>query len=379
MKIAYLPIEPYPERYTEMLCSWVEKRWSKYPEVDLHVVRGEQLAAGIHTGRVLDAHGRAYWSGKQTSALVKLLCEQEFCEQDVIFFEDMFTPGYEAVPYILAQLDARQRPRIYARNYAQSVDPDDFTFAMRAWMRHYEQMVHKTAAGVVCASTVHRDMMHAAILDCCPISIVGLPHDLDDVQSRCPVAVPALDDRELKVVYASRLDAEKNPHFMLDVAEALHRQRSDAEFVICTGAQSVRSNDPTVAPRVAALCDEGVVRVALGSTKASYYAELATARVQLNTARQDFVSFTAIEASTFGTQTLAPAFRSFPEAMRNRAANLFVPWSLPEALSKLVGLLTLQEDASDVGWLARTQHSTLDRLMRLFAGIENETPWCDLL
>ena len=43
----------------------------------------------------------------------------------------------------------------------------------------------------------------------------------------------------------------------------------------------------------------GRVRVVTKATKLDYYTELANSRVQLNTARQDFISYTAIEASTF--------------------------------------------------------------------------------
>jgi hypothetical protein len=93
---------------------------------------------------------------------------------------------------------------------------------------------------------------------------------------------------------------------------------------------------------------------------------LAASRVQINTARQDWVSYTAIEASAFGTPTLAPCFRSFPEALRSRPQVLYVPWSLDDACAKLCHLLFNSESAAeDVGVLAAYHDGTLDRIAQL--------------
>lgn len=368
MKIYYMPLEPYQERYTELLTNWTVERWMDRPGVDLVTVHGQKLGEGINVGSVLDAYGRCYWSMTQIGYLVKELRDRPPRSNDVIYFDDMFTPGYEALPYILDQLPVVNRPRIFARNHAQSVDPDDFVFPMRRWMRHFEKLVYQTATGIICASTVHKEMMESAMLDDCPIHVLGLPFDALDVRSRGPAELASFEDRPRQVIYASRFDREKQPHFFMDVVEEARARKLDVSFVVCTGATEMRSNDRSALTRLEALRVAGMVQVQTNLTKNAYYALLANSRVQLNTARQDFISYTAIEASTFKTPTLAPAFRSFPEALRSRADQLYVPWSVEEATDKLSNLL---EKGSQYGadYLSFDQNGTLDRILELFQGV----------
>jgi glycosyltransferase involved in cell wall biosynthesis len=358
VRVIYMPLEPYPERYTELLTAWTTSRFSADPEIKLETVVGTPIGStGIQTGQVLDAHGRSHWSLTQMAALIARLRVEPATKRTVVYFDDMFTPGYEALPYLLDQLPKEQRPKIVARNHAQSVDPDDFVFKMRHWMRHYEEIVYRTASSIVCASTVHKELMEVANLPG-DVRVLGLPYDRDDVRAR----VPQLPEKRQQVIYSSRFDAEKQPHFFLDVVRAVHIQRPDIGFVVCTGGEQVRSNDPSAVERLYG----SAVRIVTRATKAAYYGELAASRVQLNTARQDFISYTAIEASTFGVPTLAPAFRSFPETLRNRAQTLYVPWSVEEAADKLIKLVDGGDDPTETAVLADEQHGCLDRIAALF-------------
>ena len=55
-----------------------------------------------------------------------------------------FNPVLKSLPYILDQVDADQRPKIYVRCLAQAIDPDDFVhvWGMAGWMSTYEKMVN---------------------------------------------------------------------------------------------------------------------------------------------------------------------------------------------------------------------------------------------
>lgn len=363
MKVLYLPLEPYRERYTELLTNWTEKRL-RDRGVEFKTIYGQRFGEGINVGQVLDAHGRSYWSTTQVAALVREM--QGDLSDTVIYLDDLFTPGYDALPYIIRQMSESKRPRIYARNHAQSVDPDDFTFPMRDWMRPYEEMVYATASGIICASTIHKEMMEIARLPTHHVHVLGLPYDEEDVRSRVEGALQPHAERPMRVVYASRLDREKQPWFLLDVVDAVHKTMPGVEFVVCTGSANPRSNDPDSLVRLRRYAEEGRIQIAAGLTKAEYYKVVATSRVQLNTARQDFISYTAIEASTFRTPTLAPAFRSFPECLRNRASQLYAPWSVEEAAEKLKRLLVDGDDDAEVGVLSSDQHASLDRIISLF-------------
>ncbi len=365
--IYYMPLEPYPERYTELLTNWTISRFTAR-RIPVKVVLGERLPdEGIRVGQVLDAAGRSHFALTQVAHLVKALSSMS--SADTIYFDDMFTPGFEALPYILAQLPAERRPRIFARNHAQSVDPDDFTFPMRDWMRHFEQLVYRTSSGIICASTVHKELMEVAMLDACPIHVLGLPYDENDVR-RIAGPAPEWHTRPKQIVYSSRLDREKQPHFFMDIVDRLAPK--GFEFHVCTGSKEPRSNDPSAVARLLALEAKKLVTIHRATTKARYYDVVKNSRVQLNTARQDFVSYTAIEASSLGTFTLAPGFRSFPETFENNADFLYVPWSLREACEKLELLVTLGPHLPAgttheelVGKLSAHQHAALDRIIDL--------------
>lgn len=375
-RVFYLPLEAYRERYTESLTGWTVSRFSAEPSVSLIVIEGKVLpgSGSIKTGSVLDAHGRSYWGTTQIAELVRVLHQTDTTCEDAIYLDDMFTPGYEAIPYILSQMPAYRTPRIFARNHAQSVDPDDFTFKMRAWMRPYEEMVYASAHTIFCASSVHREAMEIARLDGlrANIRVVGLPYDHFAVRNTHKQPLLPLAIRPLQVIYSSRFDAEKQPHFFMDIVEASDPQ---IDFVLCTGGESVRSSDHRALSRLTELEKSGRISVYRKCTKSEYYAHLASSRAQLNTARQDFISYTAIEASTFGTPTLAPAFRAFPEALRNNARYLFVPWSLQDAVFKLAELVHTPREADADSWLARSQHSTLDRIIREICRAPASAPW----
>jgi hypothetical protein len=110
-------------------------------------VPGETLdnSGAISVGQVLDAHGRSYFAMSQMMNLVKMMRNGEVTSDDVIYFEDMFSPGIESLPYIMDQVPVNLQPQIYVRCLAQAIDPDDFVhvWGMAGWMSTYERMVNQ--------------------------------------------------------------------------------------------------------------------------------------------------------------------------------------------------------------------------------------------
>ena len=120
-------LESYEARYTLQLQDWNERVFNKR-DIDYEVITGQELdnSKAIVTGSVLDAHGRSYYSLSQTMNLVQKMKNGEITSDDVIFYEDMFTPGLECLPYIMDQSPVEYRPKVFVRFLAQTVDPDDF-------------------------------------------------------------------------------------------------------------------------------------------------------------------------------------------------------------------------------------------------------------
>ena len=151
-KLFYMGLESYEARYTLQLTEW-NTRVFEQRAVNYVVVPGTTIdnTQSISVGQVLDAHGRSYFGMSQMMNLVQMMRNGEVTNEDVIYFEDMFQPGIESLPYILDQVDAGQRPRIFVRCLAQAIDPDDFVhvWGMAKWMGIYEKIVNEFATGIL--------------------------------------------------------------------------------------------------------------------------------------------------------------------------------------------------------------------------------------
>jgi hypothetical protein len=118
--------------------------------------------------------------------------------------------------------------------------------------------------------------------------------------------------------------------------------------------------------RTRRLQEEGKLVVYEDLEKNDYYALLNDTRVLFNCALQDWVSNTASEADTLGANILYPAYRSFPEAFANDHERLYVPWSLRDALTKLLPLL--QNPHANMGKFSTWNDGTIDRICDILEG-----------
>jgi hypothetical protein len=370
MRIAYMGIEKIQSRYSHQLEDWNREFFHKLPNKDvvftpIHGIMPPSIIGKIVTGSVLDAHGRTHWSLTQMAKLVANLQIGRFDGNDVIFFEDMFTPGIESLPYIFHQIPVDQRPRVYVRCLAQTVDPDDFIHrtGMFKWMRHYEQMVTNFVDGILVASQEMVAHLHIAGLQDVPIFVTGLPFGKDEVLKRMS-DIPVWETRERNVAFAARFDDEKQPQFFMDLVERVYELDQTIKFSVLTGLPKLRSNNSVHTTRARELETAGKLKIFEGLSKNEYYSHLANSRVLFNCALQDWVSNTVSEADTLGAQTLYPAYRSFPETFFNDPRHMYIPWSLEDAASKLIQLVNKQ--IQDVGRVSDYQNGSLARTLDVF-------------
>lgn len=323
----YFPLESLNARYTTQLCTqWMPAAFNAAQTTDwkMEVISAPAVSQEIKTGSVLDAVNRGVVSLSQMQELLQRLDEVK--SGDVIFLQDLWTPGLEAVLYALHQQS--KHVRIYAMCHAQSVDEYDFTYPMRAWMRPIEQGWSHAFAGIFVGSTIHRDQMRAAGY-VCPIHVVGLPIDAIAVRREMPYTA-----REKQVIFSSRLNNEKNPYFMLEVAARFLRSNPGWRWVVTTSAAEWSSE---VAGVVRAgfrmMVDEPRFTMLKGLTKQGYYAELRRSAIQFNSSLQDYVSWCLLEATLAGCDVCYPNFRSFPECVD--ASRLYQPFDVGSACAGL--------------------------------------------
>jgi len=343
----YFPLETLSARYTDQMCNvWIPAAFKEVvngTDWTFRRVFAPDVPVQIKNGKVLDAANRGIVSLGQMSAFLELI--DEVTSDDIIYLQDFWTPGLEAVLYALQQLE--KAPRIYATCYAQSVDEYDFTWPMGPWMRGIETSYASMLSGLFVASTIHRDQLRAAGF-VCPIHVVGLQIDAQEILSRMPPAhlgitttsrtghsyTPA-GHRNRQVVYSSRLNNEKNPHFMIDVAAAFLERHPDWTWRVTTCADRFTSEVPGVLDRMYQLMQdtEGRFGTLICATKEDYYRVLRQARIQFNTALQDYVSFTMLEAAIAGCDLCYPDFRSFPEVVH--PSRRYRPFEQEDALQVL--------------------------------------------
>ncbi len=368
-KLYYMGLEPYKARYTLQLQDWNTAVFDRRG-IDYVIVPGETLSndQAIVTGQVLDAHGRTYFGMSQLMNLVKMMKAGECSNEDVIYFEDMFQPGIESLPYILNQIPAAHRPRIFVRCLAQSIDPDDFVhvWGMGEFMGHYEKMVDSFVDGVL--ATNEEMVMHMKIAGWkAPIyNISGLAFGKAEVQSRVP-AIKSWAERKPRVVFSARWDQEKQPDFYMDLIEAWHKRHPAmaVEFAVCSGGK-LKSNSESYMQRTRDLQAAGKLVIYEDLEKNDYYNIVNDSRVVFNCALQDWVSNTVSEADSLGCNVLYPAYRSFPETFSNDHSRLYVPWSIEDALNKLEILLTWQHPR--MGQISDRNDGTIDRVLDIMQG-----------
>lgn len=323
----YFPLEDVPSRYTSQLCrEWMPDAFMRTGWDYVAVYPDGATEHSIKVGQVLDATGRGLFSLDQCSSFLRLIQEGEVRSGDVLFFQDYWTPGVEAILYALHLYEIEVN--IFSMLHAQSVDEYDFTYPMRSWMRGFEIGFDRAHAGIFVASTIHKQQLREAGFEA-PIYVVGLPFGKPQVLAQMDTTQP----KRKQVIFCSRLDREKNPLFMMQVATQFLHEHPDWEWVVTTSASSIRSNDPDVLVELNTMQTNPRFKVKVGLSKQQYYDELCKSSIQINTAWQDYVSWTLLEATTAGCDICYPAFRSFPECVP--ADRLYEAFSLVSALEVL--------------------------------------------
>jgi len=374
-KLFYCGLESYEARYTLQLTEWNRRVFDRR-SLDVVYVPGTTIdnTQSISVGQVLDAHGRSYFGMSQMMNLVQMMRKGEVTSEDVIYFEDMFQPGIESLPYILDQVDASQRPKIYVRCLAQAIDPDDFVhvWGMSKWMGLYEQMVNelvKNSGGAVLA-TNEEMVAHMRIAGwTAPIyNISGLAFGKEEVLERIGGSknIKPFQDRKRRVGFAARFDQEKQPGFFMDLIEMYgYLTTEPCEFAIYSGGP-LHSNNPEFIDRARMYEREGKLKIYDNLSKNQYYELVNDTRVLFNCALQDWVSNTVSEADTLGCNVLYPAYRSFPEVFANDPNRLYVPWSIDDAYHKMQQLL--REPHHNMGLISDWNNGTIDRVIDIIEG-----------
>ena len=367
-KLIYIGLEPYQGRYTLQLQDWSEAVF-KRRELNYVCVPGTTIdnSKSISVGQVLDAHGRSYFAMSQMMNLVQMMKNGEVTSEDHIFFEDMFQPGIESLPYIMNQIPEKDRPKIWLRCLAQTIDPDDFVhvWGMSRWMGLYEQMCNEFATGILASNEEMVAHMKIAGWRAPIYNISGLAFGKDEVLGRVNNSIKPFNERKNRIVFGARWDQEKQPDFYMDIVEEVKKFAPHFEFAVVQGGP-LRSNNQKYVDRARSLESEGKLTIHENLTKNEYYDMLNDSRIMFNCALQDWTSNTVSEADTLGCNVLFPAYRSFPEIFANDNERMYIPWSKDDAIAKL--LVLISSPHNNMGKISDWTNGCIDRCIDIMQG-----------
>ncbi len=337
----YLPLEQYVERYTQLMScpnGWAEDHFTKLG-VRFIRVDGEQLNSTIKSGVVLDACGRSYYSSIQIAHLVRMINSGEVKDDDVIYTEDFWTPGIESLFYIRQLTGIAFKVGCFL--HAQSVDDTDFSYKMKEWIRPIEQGYGKGYDYIMVCSPILRDLcVEAGLGNRQNIHVVGLPYNSARLKEQLKEMGFQYNKKENYVIFSSRFDDEKDPMFFLDLVERC----PDIQFKLVNPRKTIEiTSNPVVQKRLNKILQKPKSNLSLidTSNKIKYYEALQRAKVQFNCAHQDWVSWTLLEAVTFGCLPLYPIWKDFPSELRNDSKYLYKKRDLDDCETKLRQLLKM--------------------------------------
>lgn len=339
----YFGLEPLKERYTFQLSEeWFPSIFNAYPDIDFIHIRGHEKTEKINVGAVLDAYGRGAYAMGQCQIFMKMIAEGQVKNNDIVYLQDFWTPGFESVMYMLDLYNIKID--LYSMLHAQSVDEYDFTHAMKDWMRPIELGFDKYHKGIFVGSTIHKQQLRQAGFTA-PIHVVSLPLNknlaqevLIEYRKNNPLRKADAENfrvtKRNRVIYTSRFDKEKNPYFMLKVATEFLKANPDWEWVITTSADDFKSNIPGFVGYMKETARFfSRLHLMTNLTKEEYYDVLADSKIQFNSALQDYVSWTLLESTMFDCDVVYPEFRSFPEILDKD--RMYKPFDVEDALRVL--------------------------------------------
>lgn len=332
----YLPQPRYAERWTEYISGQdgIFETELRARNIQFKAIRPSNELHHISTGVVLDPEVMCRWGFAQTYTLVKYIIDGKVKEGDIIHFEDFWHPGMEMIPYTLSLKGLYGKVKLSACWFAQSVDPNDFTAKlMLPWIRAFETSWALCLDYIFVASHDLRNLMIDGAIPVHNVHITGLMASSTylrktyDPMSRFEYK----DVRRKRVVYSSRLDEEKDPQFLCQVIEETGKLDPEILFVICTAATELRGHKESIDW----LIEQDNVDIQTNLTKADYYEFLCASAVQFNCAKQDFVSNTLLEATTFGCTPFYPHDNpSFRDALGNSWQLLYSKTDGPAYVAK---------------------------------------------
>jgi len=277
MRIIDVPIESFPDRYSNDWRHWFE---DSYKENNISFLRIDpvSLVSTITEGSFLDVCGTNYYKAQQLSVICNMFYLKQINDDDVFFFHDLWFPGLEMLAYIR---NARNMHfKIMGCLHAGTYDPWDFLTqkGMDRWGADLENSWFKFIDKIFVATNFHRNLIvENRKIDSNKIIVTGFPIKVINIK---PVK------KEKIIIFPHRLDKEKHPAIFFNLSKEFSQKYPDWKFI--------KTKD---------VC----------KTKAEYYDLLNQSTIAVSFADQETWGIAMQEAMFLGCMPLVPDRLSYHE------------------------------------------------------------------
>jgi hypothetical protein len=313
MRLFYVPIEPYPNRYSEQWIRWFEAGF-KRRQIDYKIVFGKSLNTAVSIGSVFNPVSISHYRATQLVRIHKLVAKGILRNGDVIFFDDGQFPGVEQIAQYLPQI-GYYNVRLYSFMHAGTWDKHDYVhrFNLVPWLFWEEQAWFNIFEKVFVATRFHRDLITKQFPQYADkVVVTGEPFNTDEILSQVK-HIPDFKHRRWDIVYPWRVDTEKGITEFMQLVQRISR----------TLRRPVSYTIPVVENR----------------SKREYYEILANSKIVLSAAKQETFGIAVAEAVVLGCIPVLPNALSYADIYPYE----YLYDSTADAVSKVCKFLLLNE------------------------------------
>lgn len=309
MNIFYFPLENIQQRmygtiYAKMTSAF-KKAGVSYTEI-VPQVDATKIEDG---GWVMGSASHCKYCLDQMSIFMDKLRKGEVQDGDVLYFDDLWFPGLEAVAYTAHLMNIKLS--VYGFIHAGSFTQDDFVHSMQSWARDLERSWFTMSKGIFVGSEqTKKDIVYCNLVtsseclgfDKHKIIVTGLPFEVDkSIVSKFSMEVT---HKEPIVMFSHRDDPDKHIEDLLKVLIKFKQKFPDVaaqlKYMITSGGKATRQSTKAL------FADFPEVEFKPNLSKMEYYQLLAKSSVLFSSATQENFGVCIQEGLAFGVRPVCP-------------------------------------------------------------------------
>lgn len=297
MKIWYVPLEKLEQRMYAQINTQMKASFQRFG-VDFQEILPEYKADQIREGGwVMPAAGHCLFCSQQLAILLQHLVNGDVGDNDIIYFDDLWFPGLEALFYSKHLM--KKHFSVYGFIHAGSFTYADFVYPMSTWARDLERSWFNACDGIfVGTKQTKNDIVECGLIaDSDKVVITGLPFNVDTSLLSNQVV-----KKENIIIFAHRDDPDKKVDEFFKLLQLFKKRNFDFKFkvFITGGGRAVRQSTRGLFASIPE------VEFCPNLTKQEYYNILQKSKVMVSTAIQENFGVCTQEALAFNVVPICP-------------------------------------------------------------------------